>query len=176
MRGYIFLLHHERRKTERWRSFGEVRSQIPILANKDLCGRTQAGQRAATIAKQKIGGLSKRGTSIFGALFGNKVSTRTRATKAASAVKNIGKATAASGDLARAEQTLDELVSMQQALELELENDIEQLASQFAPQNLEIEQIEIPLRKADTKIGLVALGWIPWQMSQDGRSTPLVSF
>lgn len=125
---------------------------------------------------KKLEGFLNAGTSIFGALFGNKVSTRTRATKAASAVKNIGKATAASGDLARAEQTLDELVSMQQALELELENDIEQLASQFAPQNLELELIEIPLRKADTKIGLVALGWIPWQVSQDGTSTPLVSF
>lgn len=125
---------------------------------------------------KKLEGFLNAGTSIFGALFGNKVSTRTRATKAASAVKNIGKATAASGDLARAEQSLDELIAMKESMELELENDVEELGSRFAPQNLDIELIEIPLRKSDTKISLVALAWVPWQVSQDGTTTALVSF
>jgi hypothetical protein len=125
---------------------------------------------------KKLDGFLNAGTSIFGALFGNKVSARTRATKAATAVKNIGKATAASGDLARAEQSLDELVSMQNSLELELENDVELLASKFSPENLELEPIEIPLRKSDTKVNLVALAWIPWQVFQDGKATPLITF
>ncbi|MCU0710498.1 MAG: DUF853 family protein [Pirellula sp.] len=125
---------------------------------------------------KKLEGFLNAGTSIFGALFGNKVSTRTRATKAATAVKSIGKATAASGDLARAEQTVDELVSMKEALELELETDVEAMAAQFAAENLELEPIEIPLRKSDTKIALVALAWIPWQVSQDGKATPLITF
>ncbi|MCU0720808.1 MAG: DUF87 domain-containing protein [Pirellula sp.] len=125
---------------------------------------------------KKLEGFLNAGTSIFGALFGNKVSTRTRATKAATAVKNIGKATAASGDLARAEQSLDELIEMNESLEQELESDVEELSSKFAPQNLELELIEIPLRKSDTKTDLVALAWIPWQIPQDGKATPLITF
>lgn len=125
---------------------------------------------------KKLEGFLNAGTSIFGALFGNKVSSRTRATKAATAVKNIGKATAASGDLARAEQSLDELIAMKESLELELENDVAELGAKFAPHNLDVELIEIPLRKSDMKTILVALAWIPWQVAQDGTATPLVAF
>lgn len=125
---------------------------------------------------RKLEGFLNAGTSILGALFSNKSSSQTRATKAASAVKNISKANSAAGGLARAEQSLDELVRQRDELEQEVEVEVSMLHSRFSAENLELELIEIPLRKADTKIGLIALAWIPWQISQDGSAAPLVSF
>jgi hypothetical protein len=125
---------------------------------------------------RKLEGFLNAGTSILGALFSNKSSSQTRATKAASAVKNLSKANSAASGLARAEQSLDELVRQRDELEQEIEGEVSMLHSRFSAENLELELIEIPLRKADTKIGLIALAWIPWQVSQEGITSPLVSF
>jgi hypothetical protein len=37
-----------------------------------------------------------------------------------------------------------------------------------------LEATEIPLRKADTKVKLLALAWVPWQIDSHGNATCLI--
>ena len=133
------------------------------------------------VAKQKEEAKSKQmegflniGTSILGALLGNKITSKTNVAKAATAVKSFGKVTSKQGDVMRAEETLEELVTAKNELETQAKEEIEALAEQYSPENLALESVDIPLRKSDTKIKLVALAWVPWQVNPNGIASPLI--
>lgn len=125
---------------------------------------------------KKIEGYFQVGSSLFGALFGRKLSSRTNVTKAASAVKSIGRATAQQGDVMRAEETLEELSAAKDALEADAKSAIDEVVTQYAPENLILESVEIPIRKGDTKIKLLAIAWVPWQVDENGIATPLANW
>jgi hypothetical protein len=37
-----------------------------------------------------------------------------------------------------------------------------------------LEPVEVPLRKADTKIKNLSLAWVPWQIDAQGNETCLI--
>jgi len=119
-------------------------------------------------------GIFNIGTTILGALLGNKIASRSNVSKAASAVKGLGKVTAQQGDVMRAQETFEELSHAKDELERQCQEEIETVTSQFSAENLALEAIDIPLRKADTKIKLIALVWVPWQMNPQGIATRLI--
>ena len=55
------------------------------------------------------------------------------------------------------------------------EAEIEELKNRFSVQGLTMNPIDIPCRKADTRIDLVALVWVPMAVDANGRSQALVS-
>jgi hypothetical protein len=112
----------------------------------------------------------------LGALLGNKIASKTNVSKAATAVKSFGKVTSKQGDVMRAEETLEELIAAKNELEQQAQEEIEAVASQYAPENLALDAVDIPIRKSDTKIKLVALAWVPWQVSPEGIAKPLIDF
>ncbi len=134
--------------------------------------RLQKEKEAAN--SKKIEGVLNVGTSILGALFGRKLGSRANVSKATSAVKSIGKATAQSANVARAEESLEAIQSSMLDLEQEAELAIAKVSRDFAPENLTLETIVIPLRKSDTQIKQIAIAWIPWQIDPNGIATPLV--
>jgi hypothetical protein len=146
---------------------------------KSLQTRLQAAEQK--VAKQKEEAKSKQmegflniGTSILGALLGNKLTSKTNVAKAATAVKSFGKVTSKQGDVMRAEETLEELISAKNELETQAKEEIEALAVQYSPENLALEAVDIPLRKSDTKVKLIALAWVPWQVNPNGIASPLI--
>ena len=146
---------------------------------RSLQTRLQAAEQK--VAKQKEEAKSKQmegflniGTSILGALLGNKLTSKTNVAKAATAVKSFGKVTSKQGDVMRAEETLEELISAKNELEAQAKEEIEALADQYSPENLALEAVDIPLRKSDTKVKLIALAWVPWQVNPNGIAYPLI--
>jgi hypothetical protein len=148
--------------------------KLRTLQSKITAAELKVEKEKETAKSKKLEGLLNVGTSILGAFLGNKISSRTKVTQAASAVKNIGKVTTSTGNLARAEQSYEELVMAKDEMEQELQAEIETLSERFSVENLALEAIDIPLRKADTKIKLVALAWVPYQITPDGIATPLI--
>jgi hypothetical protein len=114
------------------------------------------------------------GSSILGALLGNKVASKTNVSKAASAARGIGKAVQQRGDVGRVEETLESLQAEREQLEQECQAEIDQLSSAFSAENLQLETIEIPSKKSDIRVNLLTLVWIPWQIDSSGIATPLV--
>ena len=119
-------------------------------------------------------GIFNIGTTILGALLGNKIASQTNVSKAASAVKGLGKVTAQQGDVMRAQETYEELMTAKDEMERQCQEEVETVTSQFSAENLALEAIDIPIRKADTKSKLLALVWVPWQIDSHGIATPLI--
>lgn len=150
--------------------------KIRSLQTRLLAAQQRLEREKQEAQTKKFEGYFNVGSSILGALLGRKLSSRANVSKAASAVKSIGRATAQQGDVMRAEETLEELLASKESLEREAEAAIEEVASQFAPENLVLERIEIPIRKGDTKMKLLAIAWVPWQIDEQGIATPLVAW
>ena len=113
-------------------------------------------------------------SSVFGAILGNKIASKTNMTRAAAAAKKFGQANDARGSVARAEDALREIVDAKLQLELDCIDGVERISEQFRPENLVLESIEIPPRKTDTRIRQLALIWIPWQIDSEGSAEPLI--
>jgi hypothetical protein len=152
------------------------------LAEKVRALQTKISAAEVKLAKEKADAdrkwytsMFEIGTSVLGAVLGNKIATRTNVTKASSAARKIGQAADARGDVTRAEQALAEILESKAAIEAECEAEVERITLQFSPENLALEAIEIPPRKTDIKVKQVSLVWIPWQIDADGIATPLIN-
>jgi hypothetical protein len=113
-------------------------------------------------------------TSVLGAVMGNKIATKTNMTQMASAAKKIGQATGARGDVAQAEQALQEILEMKLQIEADCQAEVDRIGEVFSAENLALEPIDIPARKTDTRVKLLVLAWVPWQIDSNGIATPLV--
>ena len=140
-------------------------------------------QAKVTIAQQKVDklvddakakrmdGLVNLGTTIFGALLGNKSRSSSRTS---SAVRDLTNAANKGSDISRAQETLEELILQKDEMERECLADVERVKRDYSIENLILEPVEVPLRKADTKIKLLALAWVPWQIDAQGNETCLI--
>jgi hypothetical protein len=136
---------------------------------------TAAQQRVDKLVDEakakRMDGLVNIGTSILGALLGNKSRSGSRTS---SAVRDLTSAANKGSDISRAQETLDELVLQKDAMERECIADVERIKRDFSIENLVLDATEIPLRKADTKVKLLALAWVPWQIDAMGNATCLI--
>lgn len=114
------------------------------------------------------------GTSVLGALLGNKVASKSNLTKASSVAKGLGRVASERGDVARAEETLEELVIDKNNLEEQCQAEVDAIADKYSPANLALEMTEIPVKKTDTRVKLLGLLWIPYQIDPNGIASPLV--
>ena len=118
-------------------------------------------------------GIFNIGTTILGALLGNKIASQANVSKAATAVKGLGRVTAQQGDVMRAQESYEELMAAKDELERQCQDEIETVSNRFSVENLVLEAIDIPIRKADTKTKLFALVWVPWQVDGHGIASTL---
>jgi len=76
------------------------------------------------------------------------------------------------GQQSRAEQRLEGKLIELEELEEKLQQDLEDIELDFEPSNLQLEKVEVPLRKSDTTIEQVLLVWLPWRLDPDGTTRP----
>jgi hypothetical protein len=152
----------------------EVATKMRALQTKIAAAQQKVEKETAEANQRWYGSMLDIGTSVLGAVLGNKIASRTNVTKVSSTFKKIGQATDAKTDVARAEQALQEIVEARELMEAECNIEVERISSQFSPENLVLESIEIPPRKTDTRIKQVSLVWVPWQIDPNGIATPLI--
>ncbi|MEZ6138822.1 MAG: DUF87 domain-containing protein [Pirellulaceae bacterium] len=110
------------------------------------------------------------GQTILGAFLGNKISSRS-----ATAGRGLGRAAQQRTDVVLANETLQDLETEKRQLIEECERDIDELQRKFSVEALTLEPLDVPCRKGDIRIDLLALVWIPWQVSPTtGIANPLV--
>lgn len=122
---------------------------------------------------KKMEGIFNIGTTILGVLLGNKMTSGRNMTKTANAVRGLGQS-AQSGNVQRAEETVEELLAAKAELEAQCETEVAEVRDQFSAENIALEPIDIPIRKADTRIKLLALAWVPWSIDDQGIATKLI--
>ena len=148
--------------------------KIRTFQTRLLAAQQRLDKQTEAAKSKQMEGIFNIGTSILGALLGNKLATKGNVTKAATAVRGFGRATAQQGDVMRAQETLGELQSAKDEIERQCQEEIDAVTGQFSVENLTLEAIDIPIRKGDTKIKLLALVWVPWQIDAQGIATSLV--
>jgi hypothetical protein len=118
---------------------------------------------------KRLDGLVNLGTSILGSLLGGR-----RRSVPASAVRDLTGSTQ-NNDVTRAQETLESLVLQKNTMERECTQELDAIESQYAIENLKLEESEIPIRKSDTKIKLLALAWVPFLVDAQGNERMLLS-
>jgi len=148
--------------------------KIRSLQTRILAAQQRLDKEKEAAKSKQMEGIFNIGTTILGALLGNKIATKGNVSKAATAVRGLGKATTQQGDVMRAQETYEELLASKDEIERQCQEEIDTVSSQFSAENLALETIDIPIRKADTKVKLLALVWVPWQIDSQGIATQLI--
>ena len=110
------------------------------------------------------------GTSILGALFGRKLASTTNVTRAASAMKGVGRSLEQRSDIGRAEESTEQIEEKISKLEAEFQEETAQIEHKSAADQLPVEEVSVQPRKTDIAIGTVCLLWTPWHVGVDGIS------
>jgi hypothetical protein len=147
--------------------------KLRTLHSKVMIAQQRVDKLVEEAKSKRMDGLVNIGTSILGALLGNKGSSR-GSSRTSSAVRDLTAASNKQSDITRAQETLEELILQKDQMERECIADVERIKTDFSVENLVLEATEIPLRKADTKVKQLSLVWIPWQIDAQGNASRLI--
>jgi len=101
------------------------------------------------------------GSAVLGALLGRKVASSTTIGRAASSMRSASRSARQQADVAHAEESLATLEDRRRQLEDEVNDELERIRIETAPEQLVLEEIEIPARKTDIAVDDVVLAWVP---------------
>ncbi|MEY4566278.1 MAG: hypothetical protein RLY14_1248 [Planctomycetota bacterium] len=149
-------------------------SKMQTLKNRLLTAEQRVQQKEQEAKRVKMETFLNLGTSLLGAVLGNKLASRTNLSKAGTAAKSFGRQAQKQSDVARAEESLESIQKQYDELEQQFRSEVDEVESKVNSHNLELEAIEIPSRKTDIRLKRLALIWIPWQVDATGIATPLV--
>lgn len=127
-----------------------------------------AKQKLEKQGVQFVGSAFELGSSLLGMLLGNKRSRYT------TTVRGLGRAAQQRSASKNGQEVLDQLLSKRDELVATAEAEIEELKQRYSVNALTLTAVDIPCRKSDTRIDLLALVWIPWAIDAAGQSQPLV--
>ena len=119
---------------------------------KERLDRAQA--RVEKESADSTNSLIEAGISVLGALFG-----KTSITKIGRAVNKGGKILKERDEMSRAEARVSDIMDDIEALEIEMENKIDQLDERYSLEKYEITEVKIKPRKTDIHIDSCAIVW-----------------
>jgi len=128
--------------------------------------REQAQSSGATLTA-----AVQLGSSILGALFGRKLATSTNVTRATTSVRSATRAAQQKGDVTRAQETVEAIQADHEALEAELQGEIDRITAEL-PDDVKVVNYDVKPRKSDTTIDAVSLLWLPYSVSASGSMEP----
>jgi hypothetical protein len=160
----------ELRDAEKEKLRAKYASKVDSLESKIRTARQRLDREQAQYDKEKWNTALNVGQTVLGWLVGNKVKSR-----GASAGRSMGRAAQEHNDLRLAHEQLEELMNERNMLEHECDEEINALAERYRPESLTLEAIEVPCRKGDVQVDLLALLWIPWEIDGSGIASPLVA-
>jgi hypothetical protein len=163
---------------------GEKRDQAIAKLRKRYASRTTTLENRLMRAKQTIEReqqqASKKtldtavsiGTAILGAVLGRKRLSTTSASRVGTAIKTAGSARKEAADVARAKQTAAKVRADLEALNQQLEKEVDALDTAFDAQAEELEEIIVRAKTTDVHVPVLALAWMPYAPDSKGRLRP----
>jgi hypothetical protein len=132
-----------------------------------------AGQRVerekSQYSQRKLDTMVSIGTSVLGAIFGGR---STAATRAGSAARHAGRVFGERGDIERAGESLEALVTQRDELMKDIEREAAELTATLDASQVPLERLRIAPRKSDIAVGRIAIAWEPWRAGADGFPRP----
>ncbi|MBT8104114.1 MAG: ATP-binding protein [Woeseiaceae bacterium] len=122
--------------------------------------------------KKKLDTAISFGTAILGAVLGRKKLSSSTASKMGTAIKSAGGARKEAADVERAKQTVTKVKADLEALNAELEEEIEELDTAFDAQAEPLDEIVVRAKSTDINVALTGLVWLPYTTGEKGRLRP----
>lgn len=144
-------------------------AKLSSLESKIRTAEDRLARQEAQYDKEKWNTALNVGQTMLGWLMGNKVASR-----GATAGRSMTRTAQERSELRQASEMLDDLVREKNEINEACEEEINALTERFRVEALTLEPLEVPCRKGDIKVDLLALIWIPWQIDSQGIASPLV--
>ena len=148
-------------------------SKATTLENRLLRAEQAIEREQQQSTKKKLDTAVSFGTAILGAVLGRKRLSSTTASKMGTAIRSASGARKEAADVARAKQTAAKVRKDLEALNLELEKEVDALEDAYDAQDEPLDEVEIRAKVADVHVPLVGLLWMPYRDEDgDGRLKP----
>lgn len=112
------------------------------------------------------------GTALLGALLGRKRVSATSASRVGTAVRKAGRLGKQSGDVRRAEQTVEKVRDELLELERQFDVDVDAFDDAYDAQTEELATVTVRAQSTNIHVRFVRLGWIPYIEDADRRLRP----
>ena len=122
----------------------------------------------AQFSNQKYQTAISIGTTLLGAMFGRKVASSGNIGKAATSMRGVGRAAREKKDVEMAQMEVDEVKNAFSELENESKMELEKIREQYAPESIDLAELQVSPRKSDIAIGNLKLVWVPFWIDSDG--------
>jgi hypothetical protein len=128
-------------------------------------------RQQAEAAQQKIGTMVSVGATLLGAFLGRKAVSATTISKASTAVRSAGRMMKENQDIAQAGETVEVLQQALNDLNAQFQAEVDAAQAKLAPENEQLEAIEIAPKKSNINVKLVSLVWAPyWKSNGESKS------
>ena len=144
-------------------------SKATTLENRVLRAQQRVDVEKEQSTQKKLDTALSFGTAILGAVLGRKRLSSSTATKVGSAIRRAGSARKQSADVDRARETLARAQEELEALNAELEREVDALEGSYDAHAEELSETVIRAKTTDIHVSLVALAWMPYLDTGDGR-------
>ena len=147
-------------------------SKTTTLENRLLRAQQAIAREKQQATKKSLDTAVSIGTAILGAVLGRKRLSTTAAGRVGTAIKTAGGARKEVADVARAKQTAKKVQADLQALNKQLQSEIDELDTAFDAQAEELDEIVVRAKTTDIHIPLLGLAWMPYAPDAKGRMRP----
>ncbi len=136
-------------------------AKLAALADRIERARQKVEREKAEAKNQSLQTYVSIGSAVLGALLGRKKASATNIGRAATSMRSASRAARQQADVAHAEESLATLEEKRMQLEDEIEQELERIRLESAPELIALEEIEIPAKKTDIAVDEVVLAWVP---------------
>jgi hypothetical protein len=142
------------------------------LENRLLRAEQAIAREQQQASKKTLDTAVSIGTAILGAVLGRKRLSTTSASRVGTAIKTAGGARKEAADVARAKQTATKVRADLEALNRQLEKEVDALDTAFDAQAEELEEMVVRAKTTDVHVPVLALAWMPYSPDSKGRLRP----
>jgi hypothetical protein len=135
-------------------------------------GSERIERERSQLSQQRMQSAFSIGASVLGALLGRRTLSATNVNRAASAARAATRIGRESGDVDRANESLEVIQQRQRELQQQFDTDAAALQTRFDATALTLRKVQVSPRKSDISVGEIALVWTPWRKGADGFPTP----
>jgi hypothetical protein len=157
----IAFVLREKRDEEVEKMRKKYSTRLTSLQEQVRKAEIRVGTSKDQYGQQKISTAISFGATLLGALLGRKVVSAGTLGRATTTRRGGARATAKKRDIEEASASLAVLISRHEALEAELETELQRIQGEYDINQVRIETIHIRPRKTDISVTTIGLAWMP---------------